>query len=325
MPTREIIIVTPTLAAANNGNWRTARRWARFLSGHYRVRLADRWVHGDEAALIALHARKSAASVATWRAAHPHRPLMLVLTGTDLYGDIARDPAAQRSLALADRLVVLNELGTLQLPADVQDKTAICLQSSSTRRTLDKPSRHLRALMVGHLREEKSPATYFEAARRVAQRPDILLDHIGGALDAGLAQQARELALHCPRYRWLGDLPHADTRARIQAAHVLVHPSRIEGGAQAVIEAITSGTPVLASRIGGNLGLLGADYPGCFAWNDASGLATLLQRARDDTKFLAELRASCAQRAPLFHPERERHTLLTLLASLLEDARRVAA
>ena len=111
-----IVIVTPALADANNGNWQTARRWARLLSAAYRVRLAARWDAGDEALMIALHARRSAASVAAWRAAHPARPLLLVLTGTDLYRDIEHDAAAQRSLALADRLVVLNALGPQRLP-----------------------------------------------------------------------------------------------------------------------------------------------------------------------------------------------------------------
>jgi glycosyltransferase involved in cell wall biosynthesis len=80
---------------------------------------------------------------------------------------------------------------------------------------------------------------------------------------------------------------------------------------------VTSGTPVLASRIDGNLGLLGADYSGCFAWGDAEGLAALLQRCRDDAAMLAGLRAECAARASLFHPERERQTLLALLAPLV--------
>jgi putative glycosyltransferase (TIGR04348 family) len=313
----EIVIVTPALAAANNGNWRTARRWARFLSTHYRVRLTDRWQGGDEAALIALHARRSAASILAWRNTHPGRPLLLVLTGTDLYRDIAEDASARQSLHLADRLVVLNELGLAQLPTAFQAKASVCLQSSPTRRPLAKPTQHLRALMVGHLREEKSPGTYFEAARRLAHRPDILLDHIGGALDPALGDQAHELSRQCPAYRWLGDLPHAATRARIQAAHVLVHASRLEGGAQVVIEAISSGTPVIASRIDGNLGLLGAGYPGCFEWNDAHALAALLLRARDDAAWLPALSAWCAVRAPLFQPEREKQTVLRLLASTL--------
>ena len=310
-----LVIVTPALAAANNGNWQTARRWAQMLSAHYRVRLTDAWSGGEEDLMIALHARRSAASVAAWRAVRPGR-LLLVLTGTDLYRDIATDPAAQRSLALADRLVVLNELGLQSLPAALRHKASVCLQSTPQRKPGVKTKRHLRALMVGHLRDEKSPQTYFEAARLLAARPDILLDHIGSGLDEALAGEADALMRSHPRYRWLGGLPHAATRQRIQAAHVLVHASRMEGGAHVVTEAITSGTPVLASRIDGNLGLVGADYTGTFAWGDAQGLAALLRRCRDDAAMLPALQALCAARAPLFHPALERQTLIALLAEL---------
>ena len=308
-----LVIVTPALAAANNGNWQTARRWAQMLAADYRVRVAAEWQQGDEQLMVALHARRSAASVMRWRSVHPHRPLVLVLTGTDLYRDIAVDSAAQNSLQLADRLVVLNELGLQRLPPGLRAKGVVCLQSTPARQRLDKTPRHLRALMVGHLREEKSPQTYFEAAVRLAARSDILLDHVGAGLDEALAAEARALAQQQPRYRWLGALPHAATRRRIQAAHVLVHASRMEGGAHVVTEAITSGTPVLASRIDGNVGLLGADYGGYFPWGDAQALAALLQRCRDDAAMLPALRAQCALRAARFEPRLERQTLLDLL------------
>jgi putative glycosyltransferase (TIGR04348 family) len=308
-----LVIVTPALAAANNGNWQTARRWAQMLAADYRVRVAAEWQHGDEQLMVALHARRSAASVMRWRSVHPHRPLVLVLTGTDLYRDIAVDSAAQNSLQLADRLVVLNELGLQRLPLGLRAKGVVCLQSTPARQRLDKTPRHLRALMVGHLREEKSPQTYFEAAVRLAARSDILLDHVGAGLDEALAAEARALAQQQPRYRWLGALPHAATRRRIQAAHVLVHASRMEGGAHVVTEAITSGTPVLASRIDGNVGLLGADYGGYFPWGDAQALAALLQRCRDDAAMLPALRAQCALGAARFEPRLERQTLLDLL------------
>ena len=181
-----------------------------------------------------------------------------MLTGTDLYRDIDTDADARQSLAVAQRLVVLNEVGPWRLPPALRDRVTVCLQSATPRRARAKTTRHLRALMVGHLRDEKQPQTYFDAARALAHRSDILFDHIGGGLDPALAEQARALAAQQPRYRWLGALPHAATRARIAAAHVLVHPSRMEGGANAVIEAVVSGTPVLASRIDGNVGLLGA-------------------------------------------------------------------
>jgi len=315
-----LVLVTPALAAANNGNWQTARRWARLLAPRYRVRITDAWAPataGDEALMIALHARRSAPSLQAWHQARPGQPLVLALTGTDLYRDIDSDATAQRSLRLADRLVVLNELGAARLPPALRGKTVVCLQSSPARQPLAKTGRHLRALMVGHLRDEKSPQTLFDAVRRLAGRPDILVDHIGAALDPALGAQARALAAACPAYRWLGPLPHGATRRRIQAAHVLVHPSRMEGGAQVVIEAVTAGTPVLASRIDGNLGLLGTGYRGCFDPGDDAALAALLQQARDDPAMLPALQAQCAQRAPLFHPDHERQTLLHLLAPLL--------
>ena len=267
--------------------------------------------------MIALHARRSAAAIQAWRAAFPQRPLLVVLTGTDLYRDIAVDAQAQRSLQLADRLVVLNELGLRALPAAQRAKASVCLQSSPMRQALPKTPRHLRALMVGHLREEKCPQTYQAAAARLADRGDIWMDHIGEALDPALAAAAVACARQHPNYRWLGGLAHGAVRRHIQRAHVLVHASRMEGGAQVVIEAITSGTPVLASRIDGNLGLLGAGYSGCFDVGDSEALADLLRRCRDDTAMLPALQAQCAARAALFSPAHERQTLLNLLATSL--------
>ncbi len=314
------MIVTPALADANNGNWQTAQRWTRLLRPICRVRLAARWAAheaGDESLMIALHARRSAASVAAWRAAAGARPLVLVLTGTDLYRDIDSDPAAAASLEAADRLVVLNPLGIQRLPAALRERGQVVLQSCAARRPKTHTARHLRALMVGHLRPEKDPRTAFGAMRRLASRPDILFDHVGQALDPALGEQARALANSNPQYRWLGPLPHALTRRLIQSAHVLVHPSRIEGGANVIIEAVRSGTPVLASRIDGNVGLLGDDYAGYFPPGDDVALAALLERARDDADMLPALRRQAMQRAPLFTPEAERRALQSLVVELL--------
>ena len=316
----DIVIVTPALAEANNGNWQTAHRWARMLSPAYRVGLATSWSAGDETLMIALHARRSAASIERWRAAHPSAPLILVLTGTDLYRDILDDAASQSSLRTADRLIVLNEVGAHSLPADLRPRVRIVLQSCPARRPLDKSERHLRALMVGHLRDVKSPSTYFDAARRLAHRTDVLLDHVGEALDVALGAEAAELATTCPAYRWLGSLPHDATRRRIQSAHVLVHPSRMEGGAHVVIEAVRSGTPVLASRIDGNVGLLGDAYDGYFPVGDGAALATLLERLRDDSGLLTHLQHQSAERAPMFDGSRESCAMHALIVELLGSA-----
>ena len=311
-----ICIVTPALADANNGNWQTASRWARMLRSHYRTLLVGHWKGEPADLMLALHARRSAASIERWSRERPGAPLVVVLTGTDLYRDIATDASAQRSLELADRLIVLHERAVGDLPERHRAKAVALFQSTTPRRTVVKSQRRLRALMVGHLREEKAPETYFAVARLLAGRDDILLDHIGAALDPAIGAEARALQQACPHYRWLGAQPHAATRARIQRAHVLVHASRMEGGAHVVIEALRSGTPVLASRIAGNLGLLGAAYAGVFEAGDAAGLAALLARARDDAAMLPGLHMQCAARAPLFSPQGEYAALLALLTSM---------
>ncbi len=272
--------------------------------------------------MIALHARRSADAIAAWSAAHPGQGLSVVLTGTDLYRDIQTDPAAQRSLALAQALVVLQERGALSLPEKVRGKARVIFQSTTTRRTLPKSTRLLRALMVGHLREEKSPETLFAAARLLAAHPDIHLDHVGEPLDAALGAAARATMAATPNYRWLGGLPHEVVRRRIQYAHLLVHASRMEGGAHVVMEAVASGTPVLASHIDGNVGMLGADYAGYFPWGDAEALAALIlrchaNRGRSDDDLFRHLADQCRARAPLFMPHTERSAVLALVEALL--------
>lgn len=321
-----VLIVSPALAEANNGNWQTAWRWARMLGGRYRAQIVGSWQAGEHpqaVAMVALHARRSAASIAAWAAAHPGRGLAVVLTGTDLYRDIRTDASAQRSLALAQQLVVLQALGPRALPPEYRDRARVIYQSCSARQPLPKTRHHLRAVMVGHLRDEKSPQTLFEVARLLRERPDIRIDHIGDALDPALGEQARATMALCPNYRWLGGLEHETTRRHIQRAHVLVHCSRMEGGAHVLMEAACSGTPVLASDIDGNVGMLGADYPGYFPLGDAAALADLLRQCREGMDaphgMLARLQAKCEHRAALFDPRAEQRALLDLLQELTTD------
>lgn len=276
--------------------------------------------------MLALHARRSAASIAAWADARGARlragGLAVVLTGTDLYRDIRRDAAARRSLRLARRLVVLQERGPESLPAGLHARTDVIYQSTSARRPLEKGRRGLRVVMVGHLREEKAPQVLYSAARLLRGRPDIRIDHIGAELDATLGELARGTMAACPRYRWLGALPHEQTRRRIQRAHVLVHASRMEGGAHVILEAVRSGTPVIASRIPGNVGMLGEHYEGYFRPGDARGLARLLCRCADGLAdrgggWLSRLRAQCRARAKLFRPQAETAALRRLVATLV--------
>jgi putative glycosyltransferase (TIGR04348 family) len=309
----------------NSGNWRTAQRWRRMLAPVARATIVTRWSGEPAALMVALHARRSADSIADWHrareAADGATALIVVLTGTDLYRDIRSDARARRSLQAADALVVLQDRGPAELSPALRARTTVIYQSTARRKTLPKPRRHLRAVMVGHLRDEKRPQTLFDAARALRDRADIRLDHIGAALQPGLARLAGATARSCPQYRWLGALPHPETLRRIQRAHLLINASVMEGGAHTVLEAVRAGTPVLASRIAGNVGMLGPDYAGYFPCGDAGALARLLARCRDEPALLAQLRRQCRARAALFEPRREAQALRRLVSRLLAGCR----
>ncbi len=312
-----LVLVTPALADANNGNWQTAKRWAHMLSVDYEVHIRPVWKRDDSVradAMLALHARRSAGSIEAFANAHPDRPLIVALTGTDLYGDIPDgEPTSLRSLTHATQLIVLQEAAPQAVPAAQRHKVTVCFQSTPERRTLPKTNQRLRALVVGHMRPVKDPRTVMRAVARLEHRSDILIDHIGEGLEADLAEAARRSMQTHPHYRWLGALDHARTLSRIQRAHVLVHPSVMEGGAHVVMEAVRCGTPVIASRMPGNVGMLGEGYEGYFDVGDDAALAGALEHARDEPAWLDKLRRLCALRSKLFAPEREARTLRAVL------------
>jgi len=325
VPGPRVCIVSPAAAAANNGNWHTAARWQRFLAPVATVEIVGPTDDPGEAdLLIALHARRSADAVQQWRVARPAAPLALVLTGTDLYRDLDHDPRARHSLECASRVVVLQEEGLARLDAATRAKATVILQSATAvraARSADDPA----FVAVGHLRAEKDPETLMRAARLLAaDRQPPVIAHLGAALDARLGEAARATSADCPAYRWLGARSHAATRRAIARAGALVHPSVMEGGANVVIEAVRSGVPVLASRIDGNVGLLGAGYDGFFPVGDSVALAALMRRFLADAAFAAALAAQCAAREPLFLPAAERRAVRALIFDLLparQDAR----
>ncbi len=324
-----ICIVTPALGQANNGNAHTAERWKHFLLPVADVDLALKWNGEPCDALIALHARRSAASVAAFRTAYPHAGVAVVLTGTDLYRDVVEgDVQALHSLECADELVVLQERGAASLRPAWAAKTRTIVQSAARMRSAKVEhggnDNSLKLVAIGHLREEKDPLTLLQAVAALPADSRIRVEHIGRALDESLAEAATATMQAYPRYRWLGGLTHAATRRHLADADALVHMSRMEGGANVIIEATRSGVPVLASRIDGNLGLLGDDYAGTFAVGDAADLAQLMLRFEKESDFRALLEQQCAQREPLFGPAAERAGVRRLLHDLLRRNTRPA-
>jgi len=310
-------IISPALANANNGNWHTAARWQRFLAADADVSIALAWDGTPVDVMIALHARRSADSIARFARAYPDRPLIVVLTGTDLYRDIKTNSVVLQSMQAATHLVVLQDQAMLELAPDLRDKARVIIQSAPRLARLTPNKTTFDFVAVGHLRAEKDPLTLMRAVQALPAASPIRVIHIGDALDHALGDAARQTMAGCARYRWLGGLPRARTRHWIARSQALIHPSVMEGGANVIIEAVQSQVPVLASHISGNIGMLGEDYACYFPLGDAEALAMLMLRFASDQAFAAHLRAQCAARTTLFEPRREQQ----LVRQLFNDAR----
>jgi len=312
-----ISVITPAGRRSRSGNRNTAWRWARFLRelGHT-VRVEQHWSGARADLMLALHARRSHDSICAYAEAFPDRPLVVVLTGTDLYRDIKTDAQAQASLVLATRLVVLQEAGVKAVPARYRAKTRIVYQSARAIRSPLPSDSCFEIVISGHLRDEKDPFLAAAAAALLPDRSRIRVTHIGGALSPGMAAQARAWMEREPRYRWLGELAHGQALRVLARGRLMVISSRMEGGANVVCEALACRVPVIASRIPGNVGMLGARYAGYFRVGDERALARLLVRAERDRAWYDHLKASCAARAVLVDPARERGALHDLVSEL---------
>jgi glycosyltransferase involved in cell wall biosynthesis len=336
----KIGIVTPAPAGSRFGNRVTALRWARILRGLGHTVIIKQEYEGEPFELmIALHAHRSAASITRFHCEHPARPIVVALTGTDLYGDLSRGSRTRESLRLATRIVALQPRALEALGSPLCEKTRIIYQSvaafnapseksrlskdgrlgsSANRAGLrqSRASRTFEVCVIGHLRPVKDPFRAAMASRLMPASSRVRVTQVGGAMTEQAAMRARAEMRTNARYCWLGEQPAWRVRRILSRSHVFVLSSRKEGGANALGEAIVAGTPVLASRIPGSAGILGEGYPGYFEVGDTSGLAGLMSRAETDEVFLAHLEERCTRLVPLFDPSREAAAWVELLAEL---------
>lgn len=305
--------------------------------------------------MIALHAVKSGDAVLHCRSLWPACKIIVAVTGTDIYGgqclSVLRD-----SLRLADRIVVLQEATKEDLPDAVRPKARVIFQSLSLgnrpSRTSTPPAaatvprsiedndgrdqkissdvRRRRAIehsqpgaldrfdicVVGHLREVKDPFVAAEACRNLPAQSRVQVTQIGAAMSPAMQQMAAGHAADNDRYRWVGGVSREEAMATIASSDLLVNSSKVEGGAAVITEAIMVGTPVLATRIAGNWGLLGGDYGGLFEVGDWRQLLRLILRSENEPAFYRRLQDQCDARRHLFHPDFERLAWKNLVSEL---------
>lgn len=307
-------MVTPAPPRSVTGNRVTALRWARMLGdlGH-KVSVVEQYEGQACDLMVALHARKSAASIQRLAEEQPGTPVVLALTGTDLYGGKPACATTKLSLRLAAAIVVLQPEGLRALPDWARPRARAIVQSAEAVRTHPPRRDAFEVAQLAHLRPVKDPFRAAMAVRLLPSGSRVRVVHAGAALDPDLGGRARSEAASNPRYRWLGELPRWQALRVLARSRLLVITSRSEGGANVLSEALASGVPVLCSRIPGSTGIVGDDYPGLFSVGDTQALAGLIERAEKDGEYRTTLASWCRRLAPLVEPARERKAWRELL------------
>ncbi|MBM3648182.1 MAG: TIGR04348 family glycosyltransferase [Alphaproteobacteria bacterium] len=314
-----VVLITPQGPTSRTGNRVAARRWARILRrlGH-RVQLAADYDGQPADLLVAIHAWRSAAAIERFRARYPDRLVIVQLSGTDIYEYLQSEySTTRRAMALADRLVALNDRAWRVVPPHLRDRLRVIFQSAEPIAGGWRPSRRAVVIsVIGHLRDVKDPLRAAWAAQMLRRASRVRVEQVGRAYTPAWAARARAEMANNRRYLWHGDVPAAAVRRLLARSHAMVISSSSEGGANVVSEAAVAGVPILASRIDGNVGLLGRDYPGYFPVGDTEALARLMQRIESEPTFVRHLQRALRRRAPLFKATREIAAWRRLLAEI---------
>ncbi len=337
----QILIATPNQRTKTQGNQITAFRWARLLEelGHD-VTIACEPDPGEISrttpdVLIALHATHNSHTIVRAVKQFPQIATVVIMTGTDLNVDLAKDPSepkfrqAFESLENAKRIVLL-EPASLELLRKVNtrfaDKAVVIAQSASAVNPSQDEINTLpnvfgnpdtfKIAVVGHLRAIKDPLAAAGAARLLPQQSRVHVIQWGAALEDSFAGEATRKTKENRRYDWIGPVSHQQSLRQLHQCDLMVLSSHFEGGPAVLSEAIVNDVPIIAHKIVATCGLLGDDYPGFYRNADRQQLADLMFKAEQDSDFLNLLSDHGARLKERFAESTESNAIDSLITGL---------
>jgi glycosyltransferase involved in cell wall biosynthesis len=296
-----IAIITPTAPPRVSGSAVTASRIARGLqSAGDQVELIDASSVEDGAEImtqLAMFTPDIVHVVDAWKVGSmlgdplPGHPLVLQTTGSDVHADIydsARQATVQRVLAAARAIVVASDEAATALrevQPEIGDKVRVVTpgvvlaeDTYQLRRELGIKMSGFVFLLPGVICALKNQGLAIEALDRIIDdHPNVHLV-LAGPVDADDEYGARILEAAEAR-AWchhVDGIEHAQMGAAYADVDVVLNTSLVEGGSNALLEAMSAGRVVLASDIPGNRGLVRDGETGLFF----SGSQELTEAAR---------------------------------------------
>jgi glycosyltransferase involved in cell wall biosynthesis len=334
-------LVTPVAPGAVRGNAVTVGRLAAGLRGRgldiavldlvaLTAGALEARLDGLEPDLVhAFHAFQGAPAVRGWVRARG-RPFVVSLTGTDANIDLfdpERRAETAASIREAQAVVVFHETMRAKVIREVPEAAPRVEVIAQSVRLGDAPYEGVEPrsaapgevvfLLPAGIRKVKNVLFPLAPLGRLAGRFRIRLLVAGPVLEEDEGARLRE-ALHGVAWAsYLGPVPHAQMGALLDRCDVVLNCSLSEGGmANAVLEAMARGRPVLASDIEGNRSVIEPEVDGLL-FAGAADFERQAERLVRDAGLRARLgaaaRATVARRHP---PEREVGAYLALYRRL---------
>lgn len=316
----DVLIHSPYPRQRSQGNAVTAKRMHELLSEEgLSVAIHER---GDAPiktkCLIALNARKSAEEIFEFYQRQSQSPIITLLTGTDVnHPDMLKEKSSTRkALDLSTTIVSLHDGFSHRIASNLLGKTQVIYPSVVLPESIcHAPEKPWSVVVAGNFRTEKNPSLMMDVARQFVNEP-LRFDAFGHGGD--YLDELEKTAAECPHFYFHGVQDHSVLLEKMRTARVLLNTSIEEGGANAICEAVALGLPVIASRIVGNIGMLGEDYGGFFPDGDTAALVEILRRVANDSVFYQSLKDQISTRAPLFSHQRETEQWVNLIHRMLK-------
>lgn len=194
-----------------------------------------------------------------------------------VHGRIA-EAAFRTMTSLSEKVLVLNRFSAEYASRFAADKVIVVPNFADAKDLFYRESvaatiQH--AVFVGHVRKEKGVVEMFEAATHF---PDIRFTLVGPV------QKEMKDMVCSSNVELLGPQPHETVLQLLKNADVFLFPSYTEGFANALLEAMAVGLPVIATDVGANAEMLENEGGVIISAGDANALTQAIDLLKDNPK-----------------------------------------
>jgi L-malate glycosyltransferase len=332
-----IALVTPHHISSNRGNSVTITRIAsslQSLGATVRIWQADR--KSDVCAIASEIVEFRPSVINGFHAYHFSRlanrlrqiadiPIVVTATGTDVNANLYSESTRRittRCLRTASAVVVFSAATAERLRFEIMlpkesiriiPQAVLPAPETSQQAPLQRDRDRFTVCVPAPLRGVKNPLFCLAPVQSLrTEYPNIGVVFAGTALEPEVLDDLMRETSEMPWAEYLGDLPHDHIPDLMRRSDVVVSTSFSEGMSSSILEAMSLGVPVLASKIEGNKAIIEDGVDGLL-FDSETDFIQQMERLIEDPELRKRLTANALKRIERDHmPSQEAQSYLTL-------------